>query len=200
MASKTDVANLALIKLGHTSIVSIDDENESARTIRAVFDMIRDGELRAHNWNFSIKRTTLPALSDAPISNDYTVQYQLPADCLRVIQAGDSAPGGNITWYNTSQLADYQVEGRKIVTNLPAPLSLRYIYRAEAVGDWDALFVEMVACRIAAETCEKFTQSATKRDLALKQYGMALADATRADAIENPPEPISDGSWLLSRL
>jgi uncharacterized protein with von Willebrand factor type A (vWA) domain len=102
--------------------------------------------------------------------------------------------------YRNASEAAWQIEGGKILTDLEAPLKLLYVARIEDTGAWDALFAEVFACRLAVEVCERLTQSNTKRQLAAEEYQQALRAAVRADAIENPPEPLPDDSWMLSRL
>ena len=65
---------------------------------------------------------------------------------------------------------------------------------------WDALFVEAFAARLAFECAEDITQSTSKKDIAWQDYKQALREAKLVDAIENPPEPLPDDAWLLSRM
>lgn len=199
MASQVEIANRALTKIGELRILSLSDDVEAARVISSLWDVVRDAELRARNWNFSVSRTSLAALAAAP-SWGFDYQYQLPTDCLRVLQVDEYFPGPSMSDYRNRSEAVWSIEGRKILTDLAAPLKIRYIARVEDTGSWDAAFNEVFACRLAVEICERITQSNTKRDLAWNEYNEAINFAVRADAIENPPEPLPDDSWMLSRL
>lgn len=199
MASQVEIANRALTKVGGGRITALTDDVEAARIIDSMWDTVRDAELRSRNWNFSVVRTSLPALISTP-AYGYEHEYQLPADCLRVIQMGEYYPGPSMSDYRNAQEADYQIEGRKILTNHDAPIKLRYISRIEDTGSWDSAFTEVFACRLAAEICEPVTQSNSKREQAWGEYKQALGIAMRADAVENPPEPIPDDTWMLSRI
>ena len=199
MASQVEIANRALTKIGEARILSLSDDVEAARVIDAQWDIVRDAELRARNWNFSITRASLPALVAAP-SWGFDRQFQLPSDCLRVLQVGEFFPGPSMSDYRNASEAAWQIEGGKILSDEAAPLKIRYVARIEDTGSWDALFVEAFACRLAVEICERITQSNTKRQLAWDEYKEAVRMAVRADAIENPPEPMPDDSWMLSRL
>lgn len=199
MASQVEIANRALTKIGEARILSLSDDVEAARVIDSLWDIVRDAELRARNWNFSIARASLAALVSAP-SWGFDYQYQLPSDCLRVIQAGEYFPGVSMTNYRSRSDADYQIEGGKILTNLGAPLKVRYVSRVEDTGSWDGAFVEVFACKLAVEVCERLTESTSKRQLAWDEYQAALRAAVRSDAIENPPEPLADDTWVLARL
>lgn len=199
MASQVQIANRALTKVGEARILSLSDDLEAARAISSVWDVLRDAEFRIRNWNFTITRASLPALAATP-DWGYAYQYQLPSDCIRVVQVDEYFPGPSMSDYRNSSEAQYQIERGKILTDLGAPLKIRYIARVEDTGLWDALFVEVFACRLAVEIAERLTQSGTKRDFAWKEYNEAVRVAVRSDAVENPPEPLPDDSWLLSRI
>lgn len=199
MASQVEIANRALTKLGAARIISFGDDNKQARSVNSMFNVVRDAELRAHLWSFTIKRDALAALSSTP-SWGFEFEYQLPADCLRIIEINDIYPGPNMDDYRNKSTQAYVIEGRKILTNDAAPLKIRYSSRVEDTSQWDATFVEAFACRLAAEMCEDLTQSNTKKELLLNDYGMAIRMAIRANAIELPPKDLPDDSWAMSRL
>lgn len=198
MASQVEIANRALTKIGEARILSLSDDVEAARSIDSLWDIVRDAELRIRKWKFSVSRTTLAALASTP-SWGFSYEYQLPADCLRILQVNDIYPGVDLSDYRGSDSAEWRVEGRKILTNISAPLKIRYISRVEDTGQWDAAFTEAFACRLAAEVVERLTQSNAKKDTAWSEYKQAISMAVRADAIESAPEPLPDSEWILGR-
>lgn len=199
MASEVDVANRALTKVGAARITSLSDNQESARVVSSAWDAVRDAELRAHAWNFAIKRDQLAALVTTP-SWGYDYEYQLPADCLRILQIDEYFPPVSLTDYRGSSEAYWQIENGKILTDLAGPLKVRYVSRSENTGTWDALFVEAFACKLAIEVCERLTDSTSKRQLAWQEYKDTIRQAITCDAIENPPEPLADDAWVMARL
>lgn len=199
MASDVQIANRALTKLGARRILSIDDDVKEARAINSMFDIVRDSELRAHPWNFAMTRASLPALVSAPAWG-FLRQFQLPSDCLRVIQINEHYWVPSLTDYRTRLDVPYQIEGGKVLTDFQAPLKIRYVARISDTQSWDSCFVEAFASKLAYETCEEITQSNTKKQEAAADYKEAIRSAKRMDAIENPPEPFGDDSWLLSRI
>jgi hypothetical protein len=144
MASQVEIANRALTKLGAARIISFDDDNKQARAINSMFGIVRDAELRAHLWSFTVKRTSLAALTTTP-DWGYDYEYQLPSDYMRLLQVNDIYPGPSMEDYRNQAVAEYVVEGRKILTNLVAPLKIRYCARIEDTTQWDAAFVEAFA-------------------------------------------------------
>lgn len=199
MASKTDIANRALTKLGEDRITDLLDDTERARTINSLYGICRDAELRAHVWNFAVKRIKLPRLVSAP-DFGFSFQYQLPSDLVKLVQVNDWWYWRGNSDYYTGSNAEFQVEGRLILTDYDAPLPIRYIASIDDPGLYDSLFVESFACRLAIECCERLTQSNTKMQSVQQQYVAAIREAVRADAIENPPQSLPDESWMLSRI
>lgn len=205
MASKTEIANRALVKLGEARIINIDDNNKPARTLASMWDRVRDAELRKRRWSFSIARTQLAADVATPAFG-YGAQYQMPTDCLRVLAISTFDFGPDLSDYRGGTGKPYVIEGRKILTGSPgasAPagaLPLRYIKAVEDTTLWDACFIEAFACKLAVEACETLAQSSDKRRLAWQEYKEAIADAVRANAVELPSEAIADDTWVMARV
>ena len=201
MASQTEICNLALSFIGAGTIVNITDNNMKAQVLNAEYASVRDSELRKHTWRFSIKRDSLPALITVPVSGPYGQEFQLPSDCLKVLMVGDSYPGADLSDYRTGPSTDdYSVEGDKILSNLPAPLSIKYVYQVVDTGLYDSSFTIAFASMLAWRICERITQSLDKRKAASQEYDEAISAAVRANAIEKVPEYPADSSWVLSRM
>lgn len=200
MASNVQIANSALTKLGAARIMSLSDNKKEAREINAIFELRRDHLLRSYNWSFAMERTTLPALDETPAWG-YSYLYQLPTDCLRVVQVDDMWVVPGLADYTSGPDSEpYKITGRRVETNIGAPLKLRYVKRITDSGSFDAAFVEVFAADLADQACEALTQSNTKREQTQHALKQALLEAVRANAIELPPEAIPDDSWILSRL
>jgi hypothetical protein len=199
MASVIQVANRALTKLGAARITSLADDNKQARAVSSCFDDLRDAELRAHRWQFSLKRVELAALVAAPTFG-YNFQYQVPADFLKLDMVDDRFPDVNLDGYVNAEFLDYVLEGNVILTSIGAPLKLRYVAQITDPNAWDALFREALACRIAAEIAEDLTQSTPKRQQAWDEYKQAVNLAVKAGSIERQPVLQADTTWIFGRL
>lgn len=194
MASRTYIANRTLSKLGHSRVSNVDTENiEAAKVIRYMWDSVRDSLLELYPWNFATARTQLAKLSDAPAWG-YSNKYLLPTDFLTLLTLSDSSTLSS----NTNP--DYRIEiddgQRVIVTDASSPIYLIYTSRVEDTGIYPALFVEAFATRMAYEGCEQITQSNTKKQIFSQEFDKIIQDAYRADAIQNPPDPLPDDSWV----
>jgi hypothetical protein len=183
--SAVDACNSALQRVGAASILSLTDNSPEARACALAYDSNRRDELRKHSWNFTIKRAVLSPDTTAP-AFDYLYAFTLPTDCLRVLRPP------------TSDL-DWQIEGRKILTNDGAVLNLRYLADVEDTTQWDASFYNVMAASLAVDICEKLTQSNTKKQQLNTEYKEAVADARKVDAFEGGPQDAADDDWWNAR-
>jgi len=183
--SVVDVCNSALQRVGANSIASLSDNSPEARACAVAYDSNRRDELRKHMWNFTLKRVALAPDTTAP-AFDYKYAFTLPTDCLRVVRPSDS-------------YLDWQIEGRKILTNLSSVLYLRYIADIEDCAQWDPTFYNVMAVSLAVDLCEKLTQSNGKKQMLMQEYKETIADARKVDAFESGPQDAPDGSWITVR-
>lgn len=202
MASQVDVANLALSILGKPSIASFLDNSNAARVINIEYDLLRRALLTGRaTWRFSIRRATLPALTAAPVSGPYTQQYALPPDCLRVLLAGDTYPGLDLSDYRLGpDDSGYMVEGRNILCDYGAPLSLQYVGDITDTTQMDAWFVVYLAAELAWTCCERLTGSDAKQEAAKSRKENALTQAASSNALVNTPQSVADDSWIAARM
>ncbi len=113
--SQVEIANKALGHIGAARITSLEDATERARAINNVYNSTRKTVLRAHKWNFAIKRVALAHLTDAPISgfgDSFTDQFQLPQDFIREVEI--------------SEEITYKIEGAQLLTTTDT-LNLKYV-------------------------------------------------------------------------
>lgn len=184
MASEVSICNRALQKLGANRITSLTDASPNARACNNAYAEVRDAELRAHPWAFSIKRATL-ASSTTPPAFKYGNAIPLPTDCLRLLPPDD---------YDN----DWVVESGNILTNATTA-NVRYISQVVDPNLMDPTFREALACRLAMEMCEELTQSNTKLQGIMEQYKMALREARRNNAFERRSQEPREDSWITVR-
>lgn len=184
--SQIDLCNNALLRVGAATIMSLQDNSPEARACNLAYNGNRRDELRKHRWNFAIKRQVLAPDATAP-AFDYLYAFTMPSDCLRVLRPA------------TVDL-DWQVEGRKILTNDNATLYLRYIADIEDPQQWDAAFYAVATVGLAVDICERLTQSNGKKNMLIEEYDDIVKLARRLDAFESGPEEAAEDGWLVARL
>lgn len=197
--SQTDICNSALQRVGAATIMDITDNSREARACAVAYDSTRRAELRKRKWRFAMKRATLAPDTGAP-NFEYTYQFTLPSDCLRIALPADNPE------------LDWSLEGRKILTNTfqspflgasPQPavtgpaLFLRYVSDIEDATQFDTSFYELMGIALAIKICEPLTQSNQKKAGLQTEYKEALLAAGKAQAFETlPADPPADGWWI----
>jgi hypothetical protein len=171
------IANRSLARLGARSITSLSDTSAEAVACNLVYAAVRDELLRSHRWNFARKRAALTKLIDAP-AFEYACQYDLPADCLRLMEINDVD-----AWDTLPPV--FEIEGRKILTDADT-LQIKYIYRATDANLFDVLFVRTLVLALAAEIAEKVTGSSQLASQMLQEKeSLILGNARKIDANES---------------
>ena len=198
-SSVIQVCNRALTKLGSARIVDLLDDSRQARALNAAYEPVRDLVLRTFRWGFALKRALLSA-SATPPAFGFNYQYVLPSDYLLVDQVGEQMPTVGSDSYVGTEIVDYAIENGRLLTDMAAPLALRYVARITDPTVWDAHFAEVLACKLAWELCEELTQSDAKRQLAQGEFRNAVAAAIKVNAILRVPTQFADGNWINSRI
>lgn len=199
MAAPVDIANNALARLGQAAIVAMTDNTPAAQACARQYDLSRLAELEVSSWVFATKRTTLAALSTAPAFG-FAYAYNFPADGIRMVQIGEFWVGSSTTDYRGEDESPFAIEGRQILTDLTAPLSVKYVANVTDASQFSPLFVQAVGCRLAMDLCQKLTNSGSLKEGIRADYKQILAAALRSDAIQKPPVQPPDNSWINSRL
>jgi hypothetical protein len=187
--TKTQIANLALTKLGPGSgyITDFDsDTSVPAQAARRVFDAVRDEVLESHPWRFARKRASLAADTTVPAWG-FDQQFTLPSDFLRVLS------------FQNDGVA-YEVEDGVLLCDETAPLYMKYLARVTDTSKFSPTFVSALAARLAVELCSPITKSTTRRDSLWQEYRAMLSMAQRAEAMGAQSETPPDGELLNSRL
>lgn len=183
--SEIAICNRALQKVGENQIMSFDDPTKEARECKRLYSFARDQLQRMYLWNFCKKRAILPALADAPNTNEYERQFALPEDYLRLIDV---------------QIEEsWSLEGNAILTNAEAPLYIIYTAKITDTTKFDTLFTEVLASYMAVELCEVTTQDRLKRESLFSQFNLILLQAKATDAKEQHPLILDESEWVTSR-
>ncbi|MEH6358833.1 MAG: hypothetical protein V7745_07575 [Pseudomonadales bacterium] len=185
MTSKTSICNRAAQLVGDDTILDITDDNTLAIECNRAYEPVRNAALRSHPWSFSRSRAVLAKDTLAPLF-EWNNSFSLPADWIRFLSLEDP-------------LHTYEIEGRKLLTNLDAPLNIRYFKLVTDENTFDPLFVELLAHEIAYAIVEKLTQSNSKKQIIRFDRTDIIAQAKRVNAIERiPTKPVED-DWILVR-
>lgn len=170
MASISDIsiASNGLLLLGNDTIASFTEDTAGATIAAELYETSYLSLLTAHRWRFATKKATLAMLAAAPL-NGYTHKFQIPSDCLYVINATTS---------------NYEVYENTIFAN-DTDVDIDYIYRV----DEDRLppyFVTMLEFYLAAKFAIPLTGDLKKTELYSKLYLDEMRRAKFADSTQRP--------------
>jgi hypothetical protein len=189
MADETSICNLALAKLGISPIMALTDESKQAQFCSRFYAQTRDEVLQSHRWNFAMRRDSLNRLIDAPRS-EWRFAYQLPTDCLRVVQLNGYQP--------TERKGEFSIEADRLMANAEVA-EIRYIARVIDASFFHPLFVHALATMLASRLAGPLTGSRNLPQELLQEYEVLTGPKARmADAFEE--RVVRKMPWVNSDL
>ena len=188
MASNVAIANAALRKLGQSPITSFSENSKAARLANERFAELRDSLLEDHPWNFAMKRASISASSTDPVW-EYASAYPVPADYIRMYEVNSEDEGSG----------KWKVENGSVVTDLSAPLEIRYVYRVEDANRMTAGFREALASALASDWAEDITGDNDVVVVKEEKSRRAIAKARSNDGQEGFPDQFEADEWTNAR-
>ena len=183
--SEADICNAALYKVGGARIISLSDNTREGKLCKDLYAKTRRRLLRSHPWGFATKRVSIPALITTP-KFEFSKEYQLPADCLRVFKVEDD------------EIYPWRIEGKKLVTDNGAAL-IRYVYDNTDVSSYTDDFSDALAGALAVELSYPLSSSDTLRKEVFAYAQDSLRKARNANAQEGAGDRFYADEWLNSR-
>ena len=186
--SATEIASLALLRLGEKPIADINDqENRDARIMASLYPGTKNEVLSVFPWNCAITRVQLT--HDDSITNltEYSYAYPLPDDVIRILDIG-----------GYKEIA-YRIEGEHIFTDHGGENSqaiIRYVQNLEDVSLWDELLEEAVVTRMAQKGCMRIASNINLTASLQNEYITLLTIAQQGANTEDR----EDISNILSQL
>lgn len=167
MVSEVSICNSALAKIGAPRIASLTDGSTAAQVANEQYAKIRDQVTSAHPWVFAKKRQSLALLDTTPPFG-FKLAYQLPDDCLGVLEVND-------------ELIPYKIEGRQLLCDYTGIMIL-YISQVTDPTLFDQTYLTALEFRLASEFAYAITQNAT---LAQSMYTAYKAELKEARSINS---------------
>ena len=185
--SQTDVniCNISLLSVNSELITSLDDDNDSAKACKILFPFTRDTVLRAHPWNFALKRVEIAEETTAPLYEFEHSYVRLPDD-LRVLQVND-------------RKIKFKVEGRKIITDEVSPIKIKYIGQITDPNQFDELYTESLSLLLGSKLAVTLNQNDTLSKSLQDQYLVSLSKARSVSGQEGTQDGFEDRTLLDAR-
>lgn len=164
---EVEICNLALVEgLGDQPITSLDDDSNRARSCKRLYPRCRDELLVDLVPGFAVKRVQLAQLASSP-TYDYSYAFQLPTDCLHVLENDDET----IPWRRESDT---------LVTN-QTPCYIKYVARVTDTSLFSPPFVEALTAYLQARLAFPITKSASMAEQSWKLFEWQRDAATAAE-------------------
>ena len=179
---------MGLSKIGQDTILNLLENSRAGRACNLIYEPIRRTLLRAHTWNFSIKRVELALLPDVPVYG-WGFKFQLPADFLKLI---------GTSWDDYLDVK-FKVEGDTIVTD-EQTFKITYVTDFVDVNNFDDSFSEALSARIAAELAYILVEDADLKLVLMQEYEQKFGEAKSNDAQENMTDELITTTWANSRI
>ena len=181
MASKVQICNLALSRLGASTIASLGDSTAEAKLCNTFFDDLAEEVMMEGSWSSTIRRTSLARTTNTP-SFGYSYEFQLPVDpkCLKVLNVNSDRPGG----------IEFQIEGDKLLTD-SSSIKIRYIAELTNTEDWDPMLKRAFISRLASELAYPLTGNEQKQEAEFNRYEFFLNRGLAIDGQQGSKQAVS---------
>lgn len=210
MSSNIEICNLALFRVGTATIQSLDDTTKSAIACKTLLPFARDAVLRSFDWGFAKKRLNLALLPDTYSGFDFAYQYPTDAICLRKITDVDGS-FTSVAWdWNTMQ---YKKSGKvKYEVGVNSALNSNFILTSKELAEvvytarvtnanlYDALFIEALAWKLAADLAMPLLNKPETQQAFFKNFLYAVAQAQVVNANEDEIDVDQSCDLLKARL
>jgi len=176
MTTDISICNTSLIMVGADDITSFSDNTVEAKLANSVYKDTKKTLLQYYPWRFSLRQVDLGGALSSPPDFSWNYQYQLPSDCLRIIQLENAQ--------------EYELYGRQIYTNVkPA----RVIYqRNVSEADMPSYFIRALNFHLARLFAMSLQEDGGKMNVFDRAADKETARARQLDAQQQPTQRIPD--------
>lgn len=185
-SSAVEICNEALALVGAAPIASLSEQTVAGQLLNRLYTTTRDELLVSHPWKFAKMRVILNVDATAP-AFDYAYRYQLPSDCLRVIE---TSLGTEARW---------TIENGYFLCDASSTVGIAYVSRVTTEATFSTPFCEALAHKLASKIAYPLVQSSTLADQMFRLYLVHLKDARAMNAQEGGSIQIEANDWLYSR-
>jgi hypothetical protein len=186
MASKTEIGNRMLTKIGQPRVSNFETDNSSAAmAVNVIYEAVLKSTLQMYPWNFAIKRAPLAPDVTAPAWG-FLSAFPVPSDCLQLLEIKDDV--------------EYQIEGGKILCDEGNVIYIKYISYVTDASLYPPIFVELFAQNGAIEICSRVTDDEGMKQNLLLQMRDLRDKVLATDAVENWPEMLVEDDWIRARF
>lgn len=172
----TTIYNRALDYISEFPVHGPEDTGTYARWLNRNYAHTVEAALRQQPWNFAC-RFWLPVENAIKPSMRWNYGYELPNGWLRVLSP---TRDGHRAGYPLS----YGVQGNTLMMNEKPTKGIELVMNIQNPGQWDPLFADMIAGRLAAGMAQRFTAKNSYLDRAKQAAEEAYEQAELINSFE----------------
>jgi len=191
MPSQTAICNQALVKLGASTIINMDQETTEAVACKTFYTDTLYAVLDEYPWSFATKRYQLPRSGETP-PLPFAAQFLIPSKVIRIVEAGANPN------FNRTNATEWQVEDGYILTNVGV-MYIRAIMEVDDPKKYSPGFIRAFIARLAAEMCTAITSSATLQTKLMEEYAGVVSRAISADSQQGRTRKYRSNQLIDSR-
>lgn len=197
MASKVQICNRALVRLGAKRITSLTDDTPEAILCNTLFNDVADEVMSEGPWSTTITRATLAKTTNTPVYG-FSNEFQLPVLplALRVLEINELQTTTGGTFTNTT--IDYSIEQDKLLTDLDA-VSIRYIGRITDTEKYGVYLTTAIIFRMGAEMSFSLAGAETHYERLWAQYEEAKDKGIAIDNTQGAQQVLTTSELLIVR-
>lgn len=190
-ATRVTVANMALDIIVEAPIATLQDTTPYARWINRNFAPTVEATLREQPWNFACDLFELSADPGNPTFR-WGRRFALPPGWLRVLPMTEDGQ-------RHGRIVPHEVKGNWLMTNYGGAARVECVMNVQEPGQWDSLFVALIAARLAAGMAHRFTGKGTFVDRANQIALNALETAEQINSFEGSLQPLDQYDIIRAR-
>lgn len=176
-SSTTQIANLALGKIGQSRIEALTEESKEARWANEFFGQARDYTTESALWRHAKKTLTLEE-TDNDREDDYAFAYVRPSDCLKVARILSSSGA-----FDPRYPIRFDCEGDVIYTDEAIARGV-YVRQVTDVTKFVPSFTDAVAWQLAHLLVQPLRLENSLIATTLQGYDRAMGHAIAMGAAE----------------
>lgn len=174
MASRLEVVNDGLVRLGVPPLASLADQGAQAIAADSIYQTVAESALAEHPWSFALREQRLPKLvieEEDRRNFRFDFAYQLPGDRLRVL--------------GLRSHDEYRLAGDQLYTN-DRDAYVIYVANVDE-AQWPSYFSKLVSFSFAASVAITLTEQTTRADLMYRLTDEQRRTARNVDSQQTPP-------------
>lgn len=140
MASKVQICNLALIRVGASRITSLSDNTETAKLCNTLYDDTAEEVMSRGEWTSVITRATLNQTTNTP-AYGFAFEFQLPTNPrqLKILDINEITTGD----------VAFRIEGDKLLSD-ESTMKIRYMGFLDDTGSYDTYLKRSITLKLSS--------------------------------------------------